>query len=702
MVVVHSLLILSTLFLLIILYKELIKSKKEPSDPDDHLNNIFDSLDVAIWSHNLKSDVLLITPGIEKLYGYKQEQFYQDTLLWRRVIHPDDLYVLRERENSFKLGKPWTSVYRINRPDGEVRWIQDKGFPTLDKHGALVYFASVLFDITDRKESEDLYRGLVELSPDVIAVIYNGNFVYINESGVKMLGAKNQKELLNKSVTMFLSNDEYTKIQNQLKDCVKNEKSMSLRIELSITRLNGVPMDLELSIMPNLYGGRKAFQLIGRDITERKRSEKVIHQMAYYDSLTGVSNRNGLKQKLDELINYRSSVTFGVFFLDLDRFKLINDTRGHSTGDLLLKAVARQLTMIVQHDGQVFRQGGDEFIILLEGKSKKEVRAFAKQILHVFSIPIEIEKQEFYITPSIGISMYPEDGKEQESLLRRADAAMYNAKAQGKNTFQFYYAELDKGTSRKMELDNALRKAIELNQLFLCYQPKIHLETGEVLGVEALLRWDHPSLGLIYPDEFISLAEETGLIVPIGQWVIQRALEQSKDWEEKGLGKINVAVNISVRQMQDDSFVNTVEQIVEDVGMEPSRLELEITESIMQDPERSVAILHKLKALNIMLAIDDFGTGYSSLSKLRYLPIDHIKIDKSFVDDIPDFTERGSIVKAIIEMGKSLNFTIIAEGIEKEEQIAFLVENSCIIGQGYHLSVPLTAEQIELFLKKQM
>ena len=295
--------------------------------------------------------------------------------------------------------------------------------------------------------------------------------------------------------------------------------------------------------------------------------------------------------------------------------------------------------------------------------------------------------------------MYPKDGKDQESLIKHADTAMYLAKELGKNNYQFYFPELEKTTSRNMELENGLRKALELDQLTLHYQPKVLLKTQEILGVEALIRWEHPTLGMISPAEFIPLAEETGLIIPIGKWVIRQACEQSKEWEKKGLGIIPVAVNISVRQIRDDEFVRMVEEILSEVEFDPSRLELEITESIMQDFERSTLVLNKLKEVGVLISMDDFGTGYSSLNNLRHLPIDNIKIDKSFVDDIMGDSNHVSIVKAIIDMSHNMNFTTIAEGIETEEQVVFLKLNSCEIGQGYHFSRPLPADKLELFLE---
>ncbi|WP_226672577.1 EAL domain-containing protein [Rossellomorea aquimaris] len=692
----HTGLVLCMLALLYSLFRGNWSATKELSKSNKNLNSIFETLDVAIWSHDMKSDVLLITPGIENLYGYPLNDFYRDTLLWKKVIHPDDKEVLDERAEDLGSGKACVSIYRIIRPDGQVRWIQDRGIPTLDEHGEMISFTSVLFDITNRKESEDQYRSLVELSPDIIAVISNQTFDYINEAGSRLIGTDNPTDIIGKSVSRFTSLENIKKIREQTKGSTSGE-----RFELTITRLNGDEIELEISAMPILYGGRMAIQLVGRDITNRKKAEKTIHAMAYYDSLTGLPNRNKFKQYLSGSLYDYPEQSMAILFLDLDRFKVINDTKGHSTGDGILERVAIRLKAVIDGKGIVFRQGGDEFIIILSDMDESLVAATTEEILQRFTNPIVIEEQEFFVTPSIGISMYPRDGKDQESLIKHADTAMYLAKDRGKNNYQFYYPELEKVSSRNMDIENGLRKVLEYGELSLHYQPKVDLETFEIIGVEALVRWEHPVLGMVSPAEFIPLAEETGLIIPIGEWVLREACKQSKEWEENGLGIVPVAVNISVRQIKDDGFVEMVEDTLQNLAFEPERLELEITESIMQDFERSTTVLNRLKQLGVIISMDDFGTGYSSLNNLRHLPIDCIKIDKSFVDDIVKSSNQVSIVKAIIDMSQNMNFMTIAEGIEMEEQVSFLNRNGCQIGQGYHFSRPLPASELETFLRER-
>lgn len=678
-----------------LMLKGIGKPSEELQKSKQRLNNIFDTLDVAIWSHDLKSDKLLITSGIEKLYGHSLEEFYQDLELWKKVIHPDDLHVLKEREHKLEIGEAATSIYRIIRPNGEVRWIQDRGIPTLDDEGHFIDFSSVLFDITDRKESEDQYRSLVEMSPDIIAVYGNGKMEYINEGGCKIFGASSPQELIGQPISRFIPNLEERK---KLEPYVENDSEEIKRFEIEILKLDGTPIEVEMATKPILYEGRVANQLVGRDITERKRAEKTISNMAFYDALTGLPNRNKFRQELNNVLSQPDNQKLAVLFLDLDRFKIINDTKGHTVGDLLLKQVANRLVLAVQKEGFVSRHGGDEFVILLKDMDKEQVTDMAERILIVFSAPLILNNQEFYVTPSIGISLYPSDGTDEETLIKLADIAMYVAKERGKNNYQFYSSQLSALSSRKMELENGLRKALEQNQLLLYYQPQVEIATGKIVGIEALIRWQHPEYGLVPPNEFIPLAEETGLIVPLGKWILQKACEQNKAWQEAGLAKVPIAVNISVRQLQDDHFVSAMGKILKETNLDSQYLELEITESIMYNIQRSTIILNELKKLGVKISIDDFGTGYSSLSYLKHLPIDKIKIDKSFVDDIIHHSNQGSIVKTIIDMGHNLNFTVIAEGIETEEQVRFLKEHTCKIGQGYFYSRPLPDAEVSEFL----
>lgn len=688
-----------TVIVLLGLMISLRKTTSELRKSNQKLNNIFDSLDVAVWAHDLKSDNLYISQGIEHLYGYNLKEFYHDHNLWRKVVHPDDEHILTERAKLIDQGKPVTSIYRIRRPDGDVRWIQDRGIPTYDDKGNYHDFSAVLFDITEQKEGEERYRGIVELSPDFIAVIRNWKLDFINEAGSKLLGVENPLELFGRSIIEFVSTNDVRKISDALTEMDHKARGIN-RFELQIIRIDQKNIDLEMSIMRIPYEGKVATLVVGRDITERKKADEIIHHMAYYDTLTGLPNRNMFKEHLNNRLLNAEDEKLAVLFLDLDRFKVINDTKGHSTGDHVLQLVAKRLSDAVLDEGLVSRQGGDEFLILLNNASNEKIECISQQIINDFSQPLYIEDDEFFVTTSMGISIYPHDGEDQETLIKNADTAMYLAKDRGKNNYQYYNSKLNNSSTRKMKLEVELRKALEKDQLTIYYQPQVELSTRKIIAVEALLRWNSPTYGSVSPAEFIPIAEETGLIVPIGRWVLKKVSEQHKQWKKAGIPSLRVAVNVSVRQMQENHFAQDVKCVIKEYDLNPLELELEITESIMQNIENSTIVLNELKQLGVTLSIDDFGKGYSSLSYLKHLPIDTIKIDKSFVDDICDPANNGSIAKAIIDMGHNLGFTIVAEGIEQEEQAEFLHGNSCEYGQGYFFSKPMPAEDVFLLLKK--
>ncbi|MFB6468446.1 putative bifunctional diguanylate cyclase/phosphodiesterase [Cytobacillus sp. Hz8] len=422
---------------------------------------------------------------------------------------------------------------------------------------------------------------------------------------------------------------------------------------------------------------------------------KDLEYFAYNDYLTGLPNRYMLNRHLSTEINQRNEQELAVLSLDLDRFKMVNDTKGHGAGDELLQLVSKLLKQLVRPRDIVSRQGGDEFIILLKGSGKRESKQMGQQILNEFSNPFFLSDEELFITPSIGISLYPRDGAKADSLIKNADKAMYLAKEKGKNNFQFYTSKLDSSLEQKMVLEQALRKVIENKELVLYYQPQIELITDEIIGVEALLRWNHPDMGLISPLEFIPLAEETGLIIPIGKWVIETACKQTKKWHEKGFTSLHTSVNVSVRQFNDPYFVNYIIEVLSKTGLEPKYLTIEITESIMNNTKKSLNIINQLKGIGIKISIDDFGTGYSSLSVLNELPIDYLKIDQSFIKDHETNSNKNALVKAIIQMGQNLNFELVAEGIENEKQINILKNYQCGFGQGYFYSPPLSVNKVE-------
>ncbi|MBB6213973.1 diguanylate cyclase (GGDEF)-like protein/PAS domain S-box-containing protein [Anaerosolibacter carboniphilus] len=442
-----------------------------------------------------------------------------------------------------------------------------------------------------------------------------------------------------------------------------------------------------------------------KDITNQKLAEEKIYRLAYYDSLTDLPNRVVFDESLSTVLEEAKAKRemTALLYLDLDNFKMVNDTLGHIFGDLLLKNVGELLKRCLDERGIVARVGGDEFCILLSSiNSKEEVIPVVEKVLAAFQNPWILDDREFYITTSIGIAAYPLDGEDRHTLLRNADTAMYGAKDYGKNNYRFYTVDMNKKIVEKLEMSNSLRRALERKELLLYYQPQVDLEKGKIVGVEALVRWNHPIWGMVSPVKFIPIAEETGMIMAIGEWVLREACSQSKKWREAGYPSIGFGVNLSAQQFQQQDLVEMIHSIILENELEPQHLELEITESLaMKDLEHTVDILKRLRSLGIKIALDDFGTGYSSLNYLKQLPIDTLKIDKSFVNDITMGSNEEAIAKSLITLAHSMSLIVTAEGIETKDQYMFLQEQCCDKAQGYLFSKPLPPDALERLLVEE-
>jgi diguanylate cyclase (GGDEF)-like protein/PAS domain S-box-containing protein len=452
-------------------------------------------------------------------------------------------------------------------------------------------------------------------------------------------------------------------------------------------------------------GAVTGFASLVQDITERLNTERTIHYMAHHDALTGLPNRRLMQDRLNQAIMAarRKQRHVAVLFLDLDRFKVVNDTLGHDTGDFILKDVARRLITCVREVDTVSREGGDEFVLILPDLERPEnARVVADKILQELTRPVEIGGHEIHVTPSIGISHYPNDATDVHQLLKHADNAMYQAKDAGRNTVRFFTNDLNFLLSKRLEIESRLRKAIDNEEFFLRYQPQVDIATGRISGMEALVRWNDPQKGEIYPKDFVFVAEELGLIVPIGEWVFRTACRQLKSWADEGLPLITVSINISPRQFMSRRLVHTLLSIVRDTGADPRQIELEITETmIMRNVEQSIETLAQLRAVGMQVAVDDFGVGYSSLGQLTRLPASSMKIDRSFIMNVPHDVSSSLITEAIIAMAKRLKLRVIAEGVETRQQLEFLRANSCEAFQGYLFSRPVTALEATAMLRAQ-
>ena len=439
-------------------------------------------------------------------------------------------------------------------------------------------------------------------------------------------------------------------------------------------------------------------------LTEQVKTAKVkLDHLAHHDGLTDLPNRMLLKDRLGQAIEAarRQGSQLAVLFMDIDRFKHINDSLGHGVGDQLLKSVAHRLAACVRHSDTVSRQGGDEFVLLLsEIEHAEDAAQFAQKILTAFAVPHYIDNHDLHVSVSIGIGIYPADGNDVDTLLKAADTAMYHAKENGRNNYKFFEQEMNVRAVERQAIESSLRRALERQEFVLYYQPKITLHDGAISGVEALIRWQHPERGLLLPDEFVSIAEDCGLIRPIGRWVMREACLQAQTWLQAGLPPITMAVNTSALEFRADDFLANLRTILEETCLAPHSLEIELTESVLiRDAQAAESVLHGIAKLGVKLAIDDFGTGYSSLSYLKRFPIDTLKIDKSFVHQMTSNADDASIVNAVISMGKSLRQRIIAEGVETPEQHASLLALHCDEGQGYYFGRPVVAGTIATLLK---
>jgi diguanylate cyclase (GGDEF)-like protein len=486
-------------------------------------------------------------------------------------------------------------------------------------------------------------------------------------------------------------NENLTPIENQFVDALSEASRTTYQL-LQAIMLAATPGLLILGTVLSL-----------RILQQRKRADERVQHIAFHDELTSLPNRLMLNHRLDQALSRhrRAGSQLAILFMDLDRFKVINDSLGHEVGDVLLRQVAERLKAQLREGDTVARMGGDEFVVLIENRENLlDISACARRLVAQLSASYLLGKKECHVTLSIGISVFPSDGGDSQSLLKAAEVAMYRAKDLGRNSYQYYLPSMNVHTVERLELESDLSRALERGEFLLHYQPKVEIATGLITGIEALLRWNHPVRGLVPPMDFIPLAEETGLIVPIGEWVLATACARLKAWQDQGLTDLAVAVNLSARQFADSMLLPKLTRIIHSSGLAPSSLELEITESVvMSQGEAAESVLEKLKSIGVQIAIDDFGTGYSSLAYLKRFPIDTIKVDRSFIRDIPRDSGDMKITRAIIALAHGLRLKVVAEGVETADQLKFLRAQRCDAVQGYFLYRPLPEDEVADILK---
>ena len=553
---------------------------------------------------------------------------------------------------------------------------------------------------------EALLDSIVNTAADGIVVVTIGGIIeFANPALCRMLGC-DPSELDGVPIEDLLqSNTQTAAFWESLFCSSESEQTAPLSLQTHARSRDGTMIPVEIHASRMLLNGSRRATVVVRDISERLDSQEQMWRLAHFDELSGLPNRLLFRQLLEQaLIDAgRSKKPLAVLLIDLDRFKLINDTLGHDTGDEVLRQVTARLRQCLSETDIISRFGGDEFAALIRDIDGADAaRAAAKRVLAAVDQPYRLNGEEYHLSASIGISTFPGDSVDATALLRNAELAMYRAKDQGKNNFQFHSPQMNARSFEYVVLERFLRRAIEQDEFLIHYQPQVEVASGRLTGAEALLRWNHPGMGMMQPDKFIPLAEETGLIVPIGRIVMMRACVAARRWQECGIPGFRVAVNLSPRQFAQSELVADVRHILEDTGLAPEYLELEITESmVMENPERAAAILHELRAVGVKLAIDDFGTGYSSLGYLKRFPVDTLKIDRSFIKDVPADADDVAITHAVIAMGHSLRLLTVAEGVETKAQAEFLATNGCDLMQGYLISRPLPMEDMDRFLAQR-
>jgi len=662
----------------------------------------------AAWTMEYVSD------GCFKLTGYRpNELVFNNRVSYDQITLPED----RERvsasiHDALARNDTFEVEYRIRRPDGRVVWVLERGVGLHDGRGNVAWIEGFIQDISDRmvvnealREAVRRFRSIFEHATEgIFQTTPDGHYLNANPALARIYGHDSPETLI--SHLQDIGRQLYVLPERRLEfvhimqthGVVRNFESQVYRRDGSIIWISE-----NARAVRDDDGGVQFYEGTVVDVTERKQHEAALQHQANHDNLTGLPNRSLLRDRIEQAIAKarRAGHLVAVVFIDLDHFKLINDSLGHHVGDRLLLEVADRLVGCVRGHDCVARQGGDEFVIVLtEQHDEDEIIAVVSRLLEEISQPWIDNGREYGLSCSVGISCYPQDGTNPDALLRSADAAMYQAKTSGRNTYHFFTPELNHAISERLELENSLRHALEREEFRAYYQPRVDVASGRIIGAEALIRWDCPGKGLIPPDSFIPIAEETGLITGIGEWILKEACRQNRAWQEAGLPPISVSVNLSPIQFRHTGLVESVVAALACSGLDPAWLELEVTESfVMHDAERINLAMQSLKALDVAIAVDDFGTGYSSLSYLKRFPVDRLKIDKGFVRDIDSDPYDAAIVRAVITLGHALGLKVVAEGVETAAHLDYLRLHGCDELQGYYFSRPVPAQEMEALLR---
>jgi diguanylate cyclase (GGDEF)-like protein/PAS domain S-box-containing protein len=729
------------------------KTEQELLQTRTMLQETLDRLDIVLWAQDFETkSSLLLTENTEKVFGMSKEQV-NNGYDYHQIIHPDDLKMVLEKNNS---GEQQLYEFRlINRKINELRWIQTQLRPEKDENGQVTAIYGISIDVTERKRAEEI----IEAQNEVLSMIALGKPL---SDILWKIAEHTNSELLERYCSILLVDQErqvfadgaspefpdvYKEaILNKPIDTMKNPigRAVDLKQPVMVLDILNDPLwersgfqqtteayrlkscwiypvlsaDNKVLAVYALYsqkeGEPKAYEMemieafvnLTSLAIERKEHEEKIRHLAFYDSLTGLYNRSYFADQFNICINEASLTNqkLALLFIDLDQFKWVNDSLGHDAGDQLLIKVANLMRRCIGEGEILARIGGDEFTILLTNvPSEEDALNIASSLMDSLQAPIALLGHEFRITASIGVSLYPDHGYTVNDMMKHADSAMYQAKAEGRNAVKAYHPSSDHSTYGRFYLQTQLHQALAEDQFVLHYQPRIELKTGTIQSVEALIRWDHPVMGIIPPDVFISLAEQSGFIVPLGEWVLREACRQNKEWRDRGFPALRIAVNVSAQQFHQDSFVSRLNDILSETGLSPESLEVEITESaLMNHEKRIIAKLQQLNQMGIHVSIDDFGTGYSSLNYLKSFDVKALKIDRSFIRDLFEDEKDSAITKMIISLAHNLQLEVIGEGVETVHQHEFLLHNGCEHAQGFLYCRPLSADMMAQKLKENL
>ena len=659
---------------------------------------------VVIAKANIHGNLDYVNKNFETVTGYsKEEVIGKDPKFLSAGVTSDKIY--KGIWDNITQGKIWSGEILNTRKNGSHFWAKATFGPLRNSNDEITGYISLKEEITQRKESEKHLRlaaSVFETSKEALIVTdVDMNIMKVNQAFSLITGYE-EKEVINKTPAILQSGRHDKKFYAAMFRALKNNDIWEG--EVWDRRKNGeiYPEWLKISIIRDDVGNHEGYVGLFSDISKLKQNESLIQHQANFDTLTGLANRNLFQDRFSGALEMaeKNNTHVAVLFIDIDRFQYVNDTLGHSAGDKLIQSVANRLTNGLQRPRTVARFGGDEFVVVLPNESTlHNIEDTVVKALNDLERPHHINGDQIFSSVSIGVSVYPFDGNDTETLLRKADSAMHKAKGKGRNNFQFFTMEMDIEAQRRQELEHKLHNAVEKKQLFLTYQPIIDPITAKIVSAEALIRWQHPKDGLIAPDQFIPLAEEVGLIVPIGEWVLREACREAMRWGSVSGVLPGVSVNLSSVQFQKQDIPSLVKAILIETQLPPERLTLEITESLLvADDNDTLRQLQEIRALGVSLSIDDFGTGYSSLSYLKKFPVSTLKIDRSFIMGLPHNPEDEALVSAILGMASSLNLTVVAEGVETQDQAKFLTQKGCQYLQGYYFSKPLCKDDFAAYL----